>query len=106
MYNVHMKSVNLLRRIDRAILVIVSLVLILSGFYLAGPWYIPVVAGSEQPIFNLFSNPIGVQVYGIIQLIVGVSLVASVTVKAIPRAVVSGLVFTAFAVRLYSTIGV
>ena len=101
-----MKGVNILRRIDRAVLCIVAVVLVLSGLYLAGPWYIPVVAGSEQPIYKLLSTNHAVQAFGIIELVVGVCLAFCALLPTIPRGVLSTVVFAAFMVRLYSTIGV
>jgi|SRR6478609_6757022 len=97
---------DFLRRIDRAVLFIVSLVLFSSGLYLAGPWYIPVLNDAEQPVYRLFASENYVVVFGIIQLIVGVALGACALVKSVPRGVMSAIVFTAFVVRLYSTIGV
>ena len=101
-----MEGVDLLRKIDRAVLVIVSVVLILSGIYLAGPWYIPVVAGTEAPLYSLLATDGYITTFGIVQAAVGVGLAICALLTSVPRGVLSTIVFTAFAVRLYSTIGV
>lgn len=83
----------------------VSLVLIFSGIYIVGPWYIPVVDGMNQPVHNMFNGNTA-RIFGGLQLIVGLVLCVWTFLRTGKQAWIDFIIFLAFTIRLFTTIGV
>lgn len=97
------------RSIDRAVFNILAAVLVLSGGYIVGPWYLTEDGQTSAPLYTLFENRSVVIVFGTLLLICGFSLFWSAWAKGGTRfytSVVQYTLLSAFLLRLYSIIGV
>lgn len=101
-----MNSANILRPIDKGILVVIGLIMVVSGTYLVGPWYIETIGKVEQPVYRLFADRNSVIAFGCLQVIAGAGLLVAPFIKRAVKKVLTKVIFFAFLVRLYSTIGV
>lgn len=97
---------NDIRNIDRCILSVLGGVIFLAGLYLVGPWYIETIDRQLSSTLSLFGSRNAVNIYGGLELAVGLILMIAVWFKRITRGWITTIIFLAFVVRLYSTIGV
>ena len=96
------------RTIDRVVFAVLGLVMLINGFYLAGPYYLDVArSGNDAPLYSLLNSPEMVTTFGTLMFLTGVALAYSAFGKGVYYAKITAYALLAgFLLRLYSLIGV
>ncbi len=101
---ISMQRVFSLRPIDRAVIVIIAVLLMVTGLYLVGPWYITVTDTGKSPLYKLLQDGTVLTAYGVLLILDGVALIYSVINNK--TSILTNALLTGFLLRLYALIGV
>lgn len=93
--------------LERVIYCILSVLHIVNGIYLIGPWYLDETEIGKAPLITMFNSDVAVSIYGVLLFINGIALLyASFGRGRRYLNIVKGALLSGFLLRLYALIGV
>lgn len=95
-----------LRSVDRWVIGLLATILVASGVYLAGPWYMVQPNGSTGPVLYLVQSVWTVHAIGVAEILTGFILFATVTRdRLMNTAFLANALLAAFLIRLFTLYG-